>query len=125
MINLPFDEYDEELYLRVMNPNCPDGKLKGPKPKRLPRGDIMICDFCQQEMNSIQDTCTKNLIVDFPDGTSLPSMNYPIDEINPCHDCYVKPGGKHHPGCDQEKCPKCQEQIISCGCLDSEYIIDK
>jgi len=35
-----------------------------------------------------------------------------------CHDCSVKYGQNHKPGCDMERCPRCGEQLISCGCLD-------
>lgn len=27
-------------------------------------------------------------------------------------------GAHNHPGCDAEKCPRCQGQLIACGCLD-------
>jgi hypothetical protein len=33
-----------------------------------------------------------------------------------CHDCDVKPGELHKPGCDVERCPWCGHQIISCYC---------
>lgn len=35
---------------------------------------------------------------------------------NPCHDCFVKKGHYHIPGCDVERCPKCKGQLISCDC---------
>jgi hypothetical protein len=47
-----------------------------------------------------------------------------------CHDCGVKVGGYHHPGCDDEECPNCHMQLISCGCLvrddddeDPDYVV--
>jgi hypothetical protein len=39
---------------------------------------------------------------------------------NRCHDCNVLAGGRHHPGCDNERCPRCSGQLISCSCLDDE-----
>jgi len=32
----------------------------------------------------------------------------------PCHDCGAKIGHYHHAGCDEEKCPICGFQIITC-----------
>ena len=36
-----------------------------------------------------------------------------------CHDCGVEEGQIHHDGCDNERCPFCGMQLISCDC-DSE-----
>lgn len=33
-----------------------------------------------------------------------------------CPDCAAAPGGYHHPCCDQEKCPRCGWQMLSCEC---------
>lgn len=33
-----------------------------------------------------------------------------------CHDCKIKPGELHLPGCDAEQCPECGWQLIGCGC---------
>ena len=34
-----------------------------------------------------------------------------------CIDCEAAPGEIHDLGCDTEDCPRCGEQLISCGCL--------
>jgi hypothetical protein len=33
-----------------------------------------------------------------------------------CADCGVQMGGIHHFGCDIERCPRCGDQLITCGC---------
>jgi hypothetical protein len=33
-----------------------------------------------------------------------------------CHDCWVEPGGFHHPGCDWAECPRCRGQLLGCDC---------
>ena len=39
----------------------------------------------------------------------------PVDR---CSDCAVRLGGVHHLGCDQERCPACGGQALSCECHD-------
>lgn len=77
------------------------------------------CSWCNHEMmdeNTI--SCVSNEVVDFND-VILPSIPFCGDELESrCHDCNVKDGGFHHPGCDSECCPKCGGQLISCGCLE-------
>ena len=77
---------------------------------------MAICEHCFREMRKA--TSCIELLVEFPDGTTLDPV--PYEGENRCPDCNVKPGGFHHPGCDNEKCPKCGGQLISCGCLDEE-----
>ena len=80
------------------------------------------CDWCNEEMTDPNiKTCKGNTVVDYPDGSQLPSLDSHFDEPGGrCHDCRIEHGGKHHPGCDVERCPKCTGQLISCGCLDDE-----
>ena len=35
-----------------------------------------------------------------------------------CEDCKATYGNYHHPGCDLERCPVCERQLLTCGCLD-------
>jgi hypothetical protein len=50
----------------------------------------------------------------------------PVDEMslgrdNHCGDCGASVGDWHDIGCDQEECPKCHGQLISCGCEWTEF----
>lgn len=38
-----------------------------------------------------------------------------------CHDCGVGEGKLHEWGCDEERCPFCGHQLITCGCI-YEYL---
>lgn len=53
---------------------------------------------------------------------SVGGLNHPLagrqgawDFLQVCHDCNVKEGEIHEPGCDMETCPICGGQLISCG----------
>lgn len=79
------------------------------------------CYHCKQEMRDAATvTCTANRIVGYDDGEYLPSVAYDATEgatgEGRCHDCNIADGGKHHPGCDMEVCPRCGGQLISCEC---------
>jgi hypothetical protein len=40
-----------------------------------------------------------------------------MKEIKRCGDCYCKEGELHIAGCDNERCPFCGGQLISCDCV--------
>ncbi len=68
-------------------------------------------------------TCEGNDSIKYPDGTILPKAHYNPQALHVpnwfrCPDCNVAPGGHHHANCDQEPCPKCGGQLISCDCFD-------
>lgn len=46
-----------------------------------------------------------------------PLERWPNPEGHDCHDCGVKVGELHHPGCDVEKCPRCKGQAFVCDCV--------
>jgi len=107
---------------------------------------MAICDWCQQEMlDERVTTCKANTVVVFPDKARLPAVPYGVyyalarlkpgsiwtdfyislirqghKDAERCSDCSVGVGGYHHPGCDKERCPRCEEFLFSCGCLDDE-----
>jgi hypothetical protein len=85
-----------------------------------------ICWICKKEMSDAGvTTCTARTSIKYPDGKVLQPIPYnPKDAHFPpwfrCPDCNVAPGGNHHANCEQEKCPKCGGQLISCACFDAE-----
>lgn len=85
----------------------------------MPKQTYVKCRACKETMRPGLVTCTANTHVDFPRGIKQ-METLPVSEEKVCHDCGVKEGGKHHPGCDMERCPKCKGQLIMCGHLDSE-----
>lgn len=85
------------------------------------------CDACNREMldpHTVSCTNPYPIIIGgvlfdpLPFGYEEQEWGNPVDANRRCHDCNVALGGSHHPSCDQEICPKCHGQIISCGCLD-------
>jgi hypothetical protein len=79
---------------------------------------MAICLDCDREMLTAPSCVVSTLHLGgapFPltpygrDGTSAPDGGR-------CGDCGVEPGGFHHLGCDLQRCPRCQRQLLSCGC---------
>jgi len=79
----------------------------------------MICNCCDKEMLKV-DSCIENDI-EYPDGIKIKQSTFYFNEDSGrCHDCNIKHGNFHHSGCDVERCPRCQGQLISCGCLNEK-----
>ena len=79
---------------------------------------MAVCSWCEKEMIG-SDSCVKEQIE--ISGQKYDQIPYGEEtgewSSERCHDCDVKRGGYHHPGCDVEECPNCHGQLISCGCL--------
>jgi len=71
------------------------------------------------------DGCT-GAPVELKDGTTLDPVKYGDEKdfseefSERCHDCNCKVGEYHHPSCDMERCPKCDGQLITCGCMEDD-----
>jgi len=77
------------------------------------------CLDCKKDMSkSSVVTCDKNIVI--VDGKEYP-RNTKYHDVNVrCHDCNIVNGFVHHFGCDMERCPKCDGQLISCDCISKE-----
>jgi hypothetical protein len=74
-----------------------------------------ICEVCKQEMLPGVGCTLKQ----FDDMNGGPYNRIPFEsESGICRDCHVRNGQLHHPGCDVERCPKCNGQAISCDCTE-------
>lgn len=82
------------------------------------------CRYCKQDMADLKTrTCTANQQITYPDGISMTTVPFSADPNvanKRCHDCGIFHGGKHHPGCDVERCPRCGHQLIGCDCLNDD-----
>jgi hypothetical protein len=81
---------------------------------------MAVCSYCEQEMNGA-DGC-KCMPVKTIDGylEQVPFGAEKHRTMKPnqrCGDCDALPGHFHHPECDIEECPRCEGQLLSCGCL--------
>jgi hypothetical protein len=85
--------------------------------KKLPN---MICKCCNKEYVLVDD-CTANRTIEYVDGEILPASIFIFPEhirikTGKCFVCGIKPGNYHHPGCDAERCPRCEGQLNICDC---------
>ena len=94
------------------------------------------CDICNREMNAADGCIAARL--QYTPGSYDEDYNFspdpkarvelfdrrPVENDAKCHDCGAKEGKYHHPGCDNERCPRCRGRLISCGCNESGMFAD-
>lgn len=81
------------------------------------------CEICNRIMLKAESCFDKDYIID---GKRYQALRYhnKFGEGERCHDCNCKQGEFHHTGCDNERCPSCFGQFISCDCeIDDEIVI--
>ena len=85
---------------------------------------MAICPDCKQEMSEAE-TCTYNSLYVEDDRTVYRRDTTYFDVNERCHDCNIvnKPGNIHHFGCDMERGPICEGQLISCGCFAKKGLV--
>lgn len=80
-----------------------------------------ICSECSKEMSPGTGCDCSHIFLNgktyerIKTGDELDfDPNMTADDV--CHDCNAGPGQYHHNGCDAERCPACNGQLISCDC---------
>jgi hypothetical protein len=72
-----------------------------------------LCTFCDQVMGD-------GVGCSFGEYPDVPGPRLPWMDEHACHDCAVRAGQLHHPGCCVERCPQCRGQAIACPCVPDD-----
>jgi len=81
------------------------------------------CEDCEQEMSEEHESCIYDVIVIEGNAYKRNTKYHDVNEY--CHDCGILNGGVHHMGCDMERCPICDGQMICCDCKWKNYSLAK
>jgi len=72
-----------------------------------------VCENCKQEM-ALGVACLYTHFL--KDGKLIKRDTTNFSGDGNCQDCNAPVGKPHHAGCDNERCPICGRQFISCDC---------
>jgi hypothetical protein len=75
------------------------------------------CEDCQREMKLAPSCIALPMLIAGRPYQRIPNA---ASAHGRCDGCGVKPGGIHHMGCDLERCPRCNGQLIMCECSEAE-----
>lgn len=78
----------------------------------------MKCSVCGQEMLKAKGCSATH--IKYKGRIYKRLTTHFNEESGKCHDCGAEHGNYHHPGCDVERCPICNGQLISCDCYGDE-----
>jgi len=90
---------------------------------------MAICKYCNLDMKQADGCVLETIPTADGELNPLPfgSEMYLIQQAafadgtpRRCDDCNALPAHYHHPGCDIEECPRCNGQLITCGCMIEE-----
>ena len=83
--------------------------------------EYATCSGCQKLMKPQQGCTISHIMIGnkkyerIKAGDKL-DFDPDMKDGNLCRDCNVGIGEYHHCGCDAERCPLCQHQLIGCDC---------
>ncbi len=82
----------------------------------------MICERCKKETKDVK-SCIE-YVIEYEGGIRAKPFRYEDSNRDRCF-CHAEHGGYHHLDCPEEKCPACEDQLISCECSGKFVFLKK
>jgi len=79
------------------------------------------CEVCHRKMDGTG--CKGHFVINGEKFSRIPFGYNGEYADEPCPDCGVLEGKKHHWNCDNEICPNCRGQALGCDCKTFELIV--